>query len=112
MAAVEHFDAVVIGGGLVGTATAYELGRAGVRILLVDRGDVGRATDAGAGILSPETAKRDDAAWVELVLAAGAQHSKRRGRTCRAWLPWPATCATPTIGARSSRPWTGRSICW
>ena len=74
MAAVEHFDAVVIGGGLVGTATAYELGRAGVRILLVDRGDVGRATDAGAGILSPETAKRDDAAWVELVLAAGAHY--------------------------------------
>jgi D-amino-acid dehydrogenase len=74
MAAVEHFDAAVIGGGLVGAATAYELGRAGRRTVLIDRGDVGRATDAGAGILSPETAKRDDPAWVELVHAAGAHY--------------------------------------
>jgi D-amino-acid dehydrogenase len=48
-------DVVVVGGGIVGTATAYELGRSGVRTLLVDRAAAGRATDAGAGILSPET---------------------------------------------------------
>ena len=76
MAAVDDFDAAVIGGGLVGTATAYELGRAGVRTVLIDRADVGRATDAGAGILSPETAKRDDSAWVELVHAAGAHYDR------------------------------------
>ena len=29
-----------------------------------------RATDAGAGILSPETTERDEPAWVELVRAA------------------------------------------
>ena len=29
---------------------------------------------AGAGILSPETAKRDDPGWVELVLAAGRHY--------------------------------------
>ena len=46
------YDAVVIGGGVVGASTAYHLVRAGVRTLLVDRRDVGRATDAGAGILS------------------------------------------------------------
>jgi glycine/D-amino acid oxidase-like deaminating enzyme len=74
MSAVDDFDAAVIGGGLVGTATAYELGRAGLRTVLIDRGDVGRATDAGAGILSPETAKRDDAAWLALVQAAGAHY--------------------------------------
>ena len=68
------FDVVVVGGGMVGTATAYELGRAGASTLLVDRADTGRATDAGAGILSPETAKRDDAEWVELVLAAGRHY--------------------------------------
>jgi D-amino-acid dehydrogenase len=71
---VSSFDVVVVGGGMVGTATAYELGRAGARTLLVDRADAGRATDAGAGILSPETAKRDDPAWVEFVLAAGRHY--------------------------------------
>ena len=57
------FDAIVVGGGLLGTATAYHLTAAGARTLLVDRADVGRATDAGAGILSPETNSRDPDAW-------------------------------------------------
>ena len=69
-----RFDAVVIGGGIVGAATAYELGRSGVRTALIDRADPGRATAAGAGILSPETAKRDDPGWVDLVLAAGRHY--------------------------------------
>ncbi len=68
------FDAAVVGGGLVGTAVAYELARRGVRTVLYDRGDAGRATDAGAGILSPETTKRDDPGWVDLVQAAGAHY--------------------------------------
>jgi D-amino-acid dehydrogenase len=70
----QKYDVVVVGGGIVGTATAYELGRSGTRTLLVDRADAGRATAAGAGILSPETAKRDDPAWIELVLAAGRHY--------------------------------------
>jgi D-amino-acid dehydrogenase len=48
-------DVVVVGGGLVGAATAYELARDGAKVTLVDRHDAGRASDAGAGILSPET---------------------------------------------------------
>jgi len=68
------YDVAVIGGGIVGMATAYELGLAGARTLLVDRADAGRATAAGAGILSPETDKRDDPGWVELVLAAGRHY--------------------------------------
>ena len=74
MTSVSSFDVVVVGGGIVGTATAYELGRAGASTLLVDRADAGRATDAGAGILSPETAKRDDPGWVDFVLAAGRHY--------------------------------------
>jgi glycine oxidase ThiO len=46
---------VVVGGGVVGAACAYELARDGHRVTVVDRHDAGRATDAGAGILSPET---------------------------------------------------------
>lgn len=70
----QKYDVVVVGGGIVGTATAFELGRSGTRTLLVDRADAGRATAAGAGILSPETAKREDPGWVELVLAAGRHY--------------------------------------
>lgn len=63
-------DAVVVGGGLLGSATAYHLVSAGARTLLVDRADVGRATDAGAGILAPETNSRDPDAWFNLATAA------------------------------------------
>jgi D-amino-acid dehydrogenase len=46
------YDAIVIGGGVVGMATAWHLVQGGVRTLLLDRADPGRASDAGAGILS------------------------------------------------------------
>src|SRR4051812_49285370 len=64
------FDVAVIGGGLLGTATAYHLVSAGARTLLVDRADAGRATDAGAGIISPETNSRDADAWFHLAAEA------------------------------------------
>jgi D-amino-acid dehydrogenase len=69
------YDAVVIGGGLLGVATAYHLVRGGVKTLLVDRGDPGRATDAGAGILSPETNSRDPHAWVQFAIRSVAYYS-------------------------------------
>jgi D-amino-acid dehydrogenase len=68
------YDAIVIGGGLLGSATAYHLVAAGARTLLVDRGDTGRATDAGAGILSPETNSRDPEAWFNFAVAAKAYY--------------------------------------
>ncbi len=68
------FDAAVVGGGLVGTAVAYELAGAGMRTVLVDRHDPARATDAGAGILSPETIADKDDAWRALASAAGEHY--------------------------------------
>jgi D-amino-acid dehydrogenase len=65
------YDAVVIGGGLAGACVSYHLAEAGAATLLVDRRDPGRATDAGAGILSPETNKHPLEAWDELVRACG-----------------------------------------
>ncbi|MBT5875611.1 MAG: FAD-binding oxidoreductase [Candidatus Latescibacteria bacterium] len=47
------YDVIVVGGGIVGVSTAYSLLREGLRVLLIDRSDAGRATDAGAGIVSP-----------------------------------------------------------
>jgi D-amino-acid dehydrogenase len=69
------FDAVVVGGGLLGSATAYHLVGAGARTLLVDRADVGRATDAGAGIISPETNSRDPEAWFRFAVEASAYYT-------------------------------------
>jgi D-amino-acid dehydrogenase len=68
------YDAVVIGGGLAGACVAYHLAGAGAATLLVDRRDPGRATDAGAGILSPETNKHPLDEWDQLVRACGAYY--------------------------------------
>lgn len=64
------YDLLIIGGGIVGLAAAYRAGQLGARTLLLDRHDAGRATDAGAGILSPETATRDGQIWYEFGMAA------------------------------------------
>ncbi len=68
------YDAIVVGGGLLGLATAYHLLRGGARTLLVDRADRGRATDAGAGILSPETNARDTSEWFAFAARAVAYY--------------------------------------
>ena len=64
------YDAIVIGGGIVGMSTAYHLVCGGASTLLIDRKDTGRATDAGAGILSPATNTRDPDPWLRLASLA------------------------------------------
>lgn len=51
-------DAIVIGGGIIGSSVAYHLEREGLETVLLDRNDAGRATEAGAGIISPATSSR------------------------------------------------------
>ena len=47
-------DVVVVGGGVIGLSIAYVLGREGVRVTVLDRGEFGsQASWAGAGIISP-----------------------------------------------------------
>ncbi len=53
-------DVAVVGAGLVGLALAYELSGLGASVTLIDAALPGRATDAGAGILSPATSAEDD----------------------------------------------------
>ena len=67
-------EAAVVGGGIVGAATAYHLAAAGVETTLIDRADEGRATAAGAGILSPATSGRADERWVAFALEAVAHY--------------------------------------
>jgi D-amino-acid dehydrogenase len=82
VATTRGFDALVVGGGILGTATAYHLVASGARTLLVDRSDPGRATDAGAGILSPETNSRDPEAWFNFAVAAAAYYPELIDRLC------------------------------
>lgn len=61
----------MVGGGIVGASTAYHLARSGTRTLLLDRRDDGRATAAGAGIVSPATSSRtDDPDWFRFAVEA------------------------------------------
>lgn len=66
----EGYDVIVVGGGIVGASAAYHLVKNGIKTLLFDRRDTGRATDAGAGILAPEMNRRDPEPWVEFAVEA------------------------------------------
>jgi glycine oxidase len=45
-------DVIVIGAGAIGTSIGYQLARAGVKVMILDRGQVGReATGASAGMI-------------------------------------------------------------
>ena len=47
-------DVVIIGGGVIGCATAYELAKSGLEVVLLERGSVGaEASSASAGLLVP-----------------------------------------------------------
>jgi len=54
MSAPKTADVVVVGGGIVGAAVAERLARDGRRVVLVERGEIGReASWAAAGLLTP-----------------------------------------------------------
>lgn len=63
---------IVIGAGILGASTAYQLARAGAEVLLIDRQDQGQATDAAAGIICPWLSQRRNQAWYRLA-RGGAQ---------------------------------------
>jgi glycine oxidase len=47
-------DVIIVGAGIVGSSIAYELAKEGLRVVVVDRGEVGReASWAAGGILTP-----------------------------------------------------------
>src|SRR6516164_7479705 len=74
---MEHYDVIVIGGGLVGSAIAYGLVRARLRVALLDEGDVAfRASRGNFGLI-----------WVQSK-GDGAPHYQRWTRLSAQ--EWPA----------------------
>ena len=64
-------DAVVVGGGVIGCFIAYELSKAGLEVVVVEKGQVGaEASSAAAGLLVPLHMADEERALFELHLAS------------------------------------------
>ena len=69
-------DLLIIGGGLVGCAAAYELAQAGLAVTVVERGTPGcEASSAGAGMLSPQSVTSAPNPMLSLGLASQALYA-------------------------------------
>lgn len=59
--AIETYDALIVGGGVIGLSLAWELAKHEVKVCVVDRGELGKeASWAGAGMIPPGP---DQAYW-------------------------------------------------
>jgi D-amino-acid dehydrogenase len=61
---------VVIGSGIAGASTAYQLARRGAEVVVVDAGRTGAATAAGAGIVCPWTSRAGEEQYRAASVAA------------------------------------------
>lgn len=57
---------IIIGAGILGASTAYQLAKSGAKVIVIDRMDKGQATDAAAGIVCPWLSQRRNKAWYAL----------------------------------------------
>jgi D-amino-acid dehydrogenase len=108
----ERCDVAVVGAGLVGLSVAYELGCLGASVTVIDAAHRGRATDAGAGILSPaSSAESDDEAW-PFLRACGRHYGALLERLGGDGVDVAETgyevCGALVLGLRASEePWFG-----
>ena len=74
-------DAVVIGGGIIGLASAIELAEAGLRVSLVDKGEPGgEASGTAAGILGPQSEAHGPGPMLDLCLRSFQMYGDWLGR--------------------------------
>lgn len=66
---------IVIGAGILGASAAYQLSKLGAEVIIIDRKDVGQATDAAAGIICPWLSQRRNKAWYRLAKAGASFYS-------------------------------------
>ncbi len=57
---------IIVGAGILGASTAYQLAKMGAEVLVIDRKDKGQATHAAKGIICPWLSPRRDQAWYRL----------------------------------------------
>lgn len=57
---------IIVGAGILGASTAYQLAKSGAEVMIVDRRDKGQATAAAAGIVCPWVSQRRNQAWYQL----------------------------------------------
>lgn len=81
------YEVIVLGGGVLGAATAYETARAGARTLLVDAELDGRATSAGAGIVCPWTSRITDPDCYRFALAGAERYPSLAAELAELGLP-------------------------
>ena len=67
-------DFIIIGAGILGASTAYQLAKAGANVTVIDRQDPGQATDAAAGIICPWLSQRRNKAWYALAKSGAAYY--------------------------------------
>lgn len=67
---------IIIGAGILGVSTAYQLAKSGANVTIVDRQDIGQATDAAAGIICPWLSQRRNKAWYSLAKSGAAYYQE------------------------------------
>jgi D-amino-acid dehydrogenase len=65
---------LVIGAGILGASAAYHLAKSGERVIVIDRGEPGQATNAAAGIICPWLSQRRNKAWYFLAKNGAAYY--------------------------------------
>lgn len=55
------FDAAIVGGGVIGCAIAWRLAQAGMRVVVIERGEIGREASFAAGGMLVPLAEADEA---------------------------------------------------
>lgn len=60
---------IIIGAGILGASTAYQLAKRGADVRIIDRHDQGQATEAAAGIICPWISQRRNQVWYRLATA-------------------------------------------
>jgi glycine oxidase len=68
------FDVAVVGGGVIGSAIAYQLARRGRRVVLLERGRLGaKASSAAAGMLGAQAEMAEEGPLLRLALESRAR---------------------------------------
>ena len=74
--ATQRYDAAIIGGGVIGCSIAWRLANAGMRVAVIERGEIGReASWAAGGMLAPMAEANQADAFFDLAVTSRAMYA-------------------------------------